>query len=275
MCSSKRSVSDRQEGLIRNPVAFFLTVKQQGLDGKIQAGDFRLSPSMSTAQIAENLTHGTLDVWVTIPEGKRATEIAEILSKKLSSYNSSYAIALATKEGYLFPDTYLFPADSSISKIMDIMENNFNNKYQEALKNKTANLTQQQAVILASIVEREAISPRDMQLAASVLENRLNIGMPLGSDVTLEYAIGYQPTEHTWWKKDLTADDLILNSPYNTRLNAGLPPTPISNPGLVALEAVLNPPQTDYLYYVSDSKGVLHFAKTLEEHNANVKKYMQ
>ncbi|MDE2588781.1 MAG: endolytic transglycosylase MltG, partial [Patescibacteria group bacterium] len=226
-------------------------------------------------QIAENLTHGTFDVWITIPEGKRATEIAEILSQKLSSYNSSFATVLATKEGYLFPDTYSFPTSVTLSQIMQTMEDNFNKKYAEAAKNKTVSLTQAQVVNLASIVEREAITPHDMQYVASVLENRLNIGMPLGSDVTLEYALGYQPAEHTWWKKDLTADDLTLNSPYNTRLNAGLPPTPISNPGLTALEAVLNPPQSDYLYYISDSKGVLHFAKTLEEHNTNVKKYIQ
>jgi UPF0755 protein len=265
----------KKDGLIRSPIVFFLTIKQMGLDGKIQAGDFRLSSSMTTPQIAQNLTHGTLDVWVTIPEGKRATEIAEILSQKISSYNASFAETLATQEGYLFPDTYLFPSSASISQIMTIMENNFNNKYAEAEKTKTTKLTKVQAVTLASIVEREAISPKDMQLAASVLENRLNAGMALGSDVTLEYALGYQPVEKTWWKKDLTVDDLNLDSPYNTRLNAGLPPTPISNPGVVALEAVLNPPSTDYLYYVSDNKGVLHFAKTLQEHDANVKKYMQ
>lgn len=262
-----------QKNLIRNPIVFFLTLKQLGLDGKIQAGDFRLSPSMSTTQIALNLTHGTLDIRVTIPEGKRATEIAEILSKKITSYNTSFATTLATQEGYLFPDTYLFQSDASISQIMTTMENNFKTKYEEAQKYKTTKLTKEQAVILASIVEREAISPKDKQLAASVLENRMVLGMALGSDVTLEYALGFQPVENTWWKKDLTADDLQLNSPYNTRLNAGLPPTPISNPGLISLEAVLNPPATDYLYYVSDDKGVLHFAKTLEEHNANVKKY--
>ncbi len=265
----------KKQNLIKSPIVFFLTIKQLGLDGKIQAGDFRLSSSMTTSQIAQNLTHGTLDAWVTIPEGKRATEIAEILSKKLSSYNSTFATTLATEEGYLFPDTYLFPTNATISQIMGIMESNFNKKYEEAQQNKTTALTKEQAVILASIVEREAITPHDKQYAASVLENRLSLGMPLGSDVTLEYALGYQPAGHTWWKKDLTADDLTLDSPYNTRLNAGLPPTPISNPGLISLEAVLNPPKSDYLYYLSDSKGVLHFAKTIEEHNANIQKYLQ
>lgn len=263
----------KKQGLIRSTLVFFFTIKQQGLDGKIQAGDFRLSPSMNISQVAQNLTHGTLDIWVTIPEGLRASEIAEILSKKLSSTSSTWAQTLATQEGYLFPDTYLFPTSATVSQVMQIMNNNFAVKYQEAQGNQTAKLTKEEAVILASIVQREAISPHDMQYVASTLENRMNIGMALGSDVTVEYALGYQPQEKTWWKKDLTADDLLIESPYNTRNRAGLPPTPISNPGLVALKAVLNPPDSDYLYYVSDNKGVLHFAKTLQEHNANVAKY--
>lgn len=265
----------KQAGLIKSPVVFFLLVKQMGLDNNIQAGNFELSPSMSAQQVLLTLTHGITDIWVTIPEGDRAAEVGEILANKLPTYNASWQQQLATQEGYLFPDTYLFPVKATVNDVITIMKNNFDTKYQQAAADKTVSLTQIQAVILASIVQREAITPEDMRGVASVLENRLNIGMPLGSDVTLEYVLGYQPVEKTWWKKDLTADDLQLNSPYNTRTNAGLPPTPISNPGLVALEAVLNPAKTDYLYYVSDAKGKLHFATTLEQHNANVAKYMQ
>jgi UPF0755 protein len=154
------------------------------------------------------------------------------------------------------------------------MEANFDKKYPEAEAVQTAKLSKRQAVILASIVQREAISQSDMQGVASVLENRLAIGMALGSDVTLEYALGYQKDTKTWWKEGLTVDDLALKSPYNTRLTVGLPPTPISNPGLVALKAVLAPPKTNYLYYLSDSDGKLHFAVDLSEHNANIKKYL-
>ncbi len=265
----------KKANLINNPVVFFLTVKQLGLDGKIQAGSFRLSPSMNVDQIAQALTHGSMDVWVTIPEGERATEIAETLAKKLPTYNASWKDQLVAQEGYLFPDTYLFPVNADAATVIKIMKDNFETKYAEAVKQQTNKLSKEQAVTLASIVQREAITPQDMRGVASVLENRLNIGMPLGSDVTVEYALGYQPSEHTWWKKDLTADDLVINSPYNTRKFADLPPTPISNPGLIALEAVLNPAQTDYLYYVSDTNGKLHFAKTIEEHNANVAKYMK
>ena len=265
----------KNQGLIRDPIVFFLLIKQEGLDGKIQAGNFRISPSMSASDIAEALTHGTTDVWITIPEGLRATEIAEILKQKLPTYDSSWEDKLATQEGYLFPDTYLVPSDASIDTILSLMRNNFTKKYQEAAVDATTKLTEQQIVTLASIVQREAITENDMKLVASVLENRLSNNLPLGSDVTVEYALGYQLKEKTWWKKDLTADDLIINSLYNTRQVAGLPPTPISNPGLTALKATLDAPTTDYMYYVSDANGKLHFAKTLSEHNANVEKYMQ
>jgi UPF0755 protein len=153
------------------------------------------------------------------------------------------------------------------------MRNNFDKKYAQATAPKTVSLTQEQIVTIASIIEREAITPDDMKLVASVLENRLDAGIPLGSDVTVEYALGYNTEEKTWWKKDLTIDDLAINSPYNTRVVAGLPPTPISNPGIVALNAAANPSTSDYMFFIADKDGKVHFAKTLEEHNANIKKY--
>lgn len=260
-------------GLVRNGLLFSLYVKLAGLDGKIQAGDFRLNKAMSVSQIADTLTHGTLDIWVTIPEGLRAEEIGALLQKKLPTYQESWVASLKQHEGYLFPDTYLFPNDATSDTVISIMTNNFNKKYQEADSQRHVKLSEQDVVTLASIVQREAITPGDMQLVASTLENRLSIGMMLGSDVTVEYALGYQPVAQTWWKKELTAYDLQINSPYNTRLNAGLPPAPICNPGLTALEAVLNPPDTNYMYYVSDKNGKLHFAVTLQQHNINVAKY--
>jgi UPF0755 protein len=264
----------KKEGLIRDPIVFFLLIKQQNLDGKIQAGDFRLSPSMSTSDIAQNLTHGTLDIWVTIPEGKRATEIAELLQTKLPSYRATWKDKLIQQEGYLFPDTYLFPNDANIDAIIQVMKNNFEKKYQEAAMNTTTTLTKEQVVTLASLVQREANTPEDMAVVASVFENRLAANMALGSDVTVEYALGYDPAEKTWWKKDLNATDLEINSLYNTRLNPGLPPAPICNPGRSALQAVLHAPTTKYMYFVADKQGKVHFAKTLEEHNVNVKKYL-
>ena len=265
----------RNENLINSSVVFFLLTKKLGIDGQIEAGDFRLSPSMSAEEIAKILTHGTLDIWVTIPEGDRSDEVADILQNKLPNYQISWRKILDQNEGYLFPDTYLIARDATAQIIVAQMRNNFNTKYAVAGQNPTVKLSENDAVTLASITQREAITESDMKLVASVLENRLNIGMALGSDVTLEYALGYQPQEKSWWKKNLTVNDLALQTPYNTRLNAGLPPTPISNPGLTALSAVFHPTKSNYLYYISDKNGKLHFATTLEGHNANIQKYGQ
>ena len=262
----------KKEGLIKDQVVFFLLVKKLGLDSNIQAGDFRLSPSMTAVEIAENLTHGTLDIWVTIPEGKRAEEIYEILTKNIPTYQDAWRKTLVENEGYLFPDTYLIPKDADIDLIVTLMKGNFEKKY-ATIQSGKANLTQEEIVILASMIEREAKFPQDRPLVASVLLNRKNIGMKLDIDATIQYALGYQEDQKNWWKKGLTVQDIKLNSPYNTYLTSALPPTPISNPGLEALNAMVNPAKTQYLYYISDSSGRNHYAKTIEDHNANIKKF--
>jgi len=263
----------KTNGLIKDPIVFFLLTKTEGVDKKIQAGDFRLNPSMSAQEVAMNLTHGTLDIWTTIPEGLRATEIAAILKAKIPSYNTSWESELQANEGYLFPDTYLIPRDADVNLVLTLMKNNFQKKFDSVKNTKTTVLTDAQTIIIASIIEREAIFPEDRPIVASVLINRFNIGMALGSDPTVMYALGYQANTKTWWKKDLTADDLVIDSPFNTRKNAGLPPTPIANPGLSAIQAALAPAKTDYLYFFSDKQGHLHFATTIEGHNANIQKY--
>lgn len=262
-----------EKGLIRDPFVFVLMAKLSGADSRIQAGDFTLSPSLTAQGIAESMTKGTQDTWVTIPEGKRAAEVAQILKDKLPSYDPSWDQQLAANEGYLFPDTYQFRKDATIDTILATMKDNFTAKYKEAEQGATTHLSEGDAVVLASILQREGRSLTDMELIASVLENRLAIGMALQTDATIQYALGYQPLQHSWWKKDLTQHDLQITSSYNTYTNPGLPPSPISNPGLDALTAVLHPANTDYLYYISDSKGDLHFAKTLDEQNANIRKY--
>lgn len=262
-----------KEGLIRDPVVFFLLIKKLGLDGKIQAGDFRLSPEMTTKEIAENLTHGTIDEWVTIPEGKRVEEIAEILKTKIITYDNSWQEILTKNEGYLFPDTYLVPKDADLNLVLSLFKNNFESKFSQIQNINNTNLTKNQIVVLASIIEREAKFTNDRPLVASVLLNRMEINMPLQIDATIQYALGFQQDENNWWKKNLTNEDLKIKSPFNTYVNTGLPPTPISNPGFDALNAVVNPAKTNYLYYISDKAGHLIFAKTIQEHNANIKKY--
>lgn len=261
----------KERNLIKNSTVFFLLVKQMNTENKIQAGDFRLSPSESSQQIAQDLTHGVLDIWVTIPEGKRAEEVADIFKDKLPSYNNSWKEKLLANEGHLFPDTYLIPRTVDSTFIMNALIKNFD-KHMAALQGNTT-YTDKQRLIIASLVEREAKDPQDRPLIASVIVNRLQLNMPLQIDATIQYALGYQPIEQTWWKKNLTADDLMIRSLYNTYQNPGLPPAPICNPGAAALQAAFHPSQTDYLYYLADKSGHSHFAKTLEEHNANIKKY--
>lgn len=267
------SIANRleQAHLIKNAGAFVWLIKIEHLGNKIQAGDFRLSPSLNSEQLANMLTHGSEDIWITVPEGKRAEEIAAILQNKMPQFTDNWRDVLLQNEGYLFPETYSFPHDATIDSIVQTMTTTFNQRYAELPIN--TNLTQEQVVILASLVEREGKTDADRPLIASVFYNRLKLGMPLQVDATVQYALGYNDYEHTWWKKDLTYDDLQIKSPFNTYLNTGLPPSPICNPGQKALEAAANPPTTTYLYYLADKEGITHFASTLAEHNANIKKY--
>jgi UPF0755 protein len=263
----------KNEGLIKDTVAFFLLIKKNNLDGKIQAGQFYLSPSMSMQQIVKALQTGTHDLRITIPEGKRAEEIADILQKNFTNYDPSWRQALVAQEGYLFPDTYSFTKDASIDSIVQTMTDNFEQKYTTINGPKKATLTKKEIVTVASMVEREAKHDQDRPMVASVILNRYNIGMKLDIDATIQYALGFNVADGKWWKEGLTVDDLALNSSYNTYKVAGLPPTPISNPGIKALEAVVSPADTSYLFYLTDGSGVNHYAKTNEEHESNKKQY--
>jgi len=270
-----------EKGFIKNPFAFKLYVQLFDKTQKVQAGEFRLSPSYSLAQVIDALSKGPVELWVTIPEGLRREEVVEkvitgleLSDSKADIFRSDFLTQTKGLEGQLFPDTYLFGREATPSQVIKAMQDNFNKKYGEVEKTKTTTLTKNEIVTLASIVQREAITPEDMKGVASVLMNRKNSGMNLGSDVTVEYALGYDKTEKTWWKKDLTADELTISSPYNTRKYIGLPPGPIANPGLVALQAAGNPPKTDYLYFLSDHDGALHYGKTLAEHTRNIQMYL-
>lgn len=263
----------KKQGFIKDPIAFFLLVRfKLHMDNKIQAGDHRISPSWDAEQIAKALTQSSNDVWITIPEGYRAEEIADLLQKDISTFKDSWRSQLQANEGYLFPDTYLIPKTSNLNLIISILKNNFETKFAN-VSTSSGSVDENEIVTVASLVEREARLPQDRPLVASVIYNRLNIGMKLDIDATVQYALGYQADEKRWWKKGLTQEDLKIESPYNTYTNPGLPPTPISNPGLDSLEAAANPAKTNYLYYISDKNGVNHYAATLEEQTANIRKY--
>jgi len=264
-----------ESNLIRSKLVFYLVVKKLGIEKKIQAGDFYLSPSMSTQSIAKHLTKGTLDVWLTVIEGLRKEEIAHLVADKLNFPESAFI--KKSKEGYLFPDTYLFPRSATVGAIIKIFQQNFNKKFNNRLRAKARqnNLTNHEVITIASLVEREAKSKTDKNEIASIILKRYHQNWPLQIDATIQYALGYQPKLKTWWKPSLTKQDLNLNSPYNSYQHPGLPPTPICNPGLASIKAVVNANEkTPYWYYLSDKKGFLHFSKTLKQHNQNIKKYL-
>jgi UPF0755 protein len=207
---------------------------------------------------------------VTLIEGWRIEEEAKALAGLLN--DNSEKFVTEAKEGYMFPDTYSFPKNASAEFVVKTLRDNFDKKYTPELqaKIKKQGLTPAEGVILASIVEREARTDEVRTNVAGILLKRLNIGMALNADATVQYALGYQASEKSWWKKNLTINDLKFDSSYNTYLHAGLPPAPICNPSLSSLQAVANADaNTPYLYYFHDSKGNSYYAKTLEEQNQN------
>lgn len=264
-----------QENLIRSSTAFFVLVKLMGIERNLQAGEFRLNRTMDSRTIARELTHGFEDVWVTTLEGWRNEEIATHLAKNLDLPESEFLRGASV--GYMFPDTYLIPQDATAGAIIDIFTKAFNKKIDDTMRAdlRVSGMTLEDVVTLASIVEREGRTDEDRPVIAGILLKRLKAGWPLQADATLQYALGYQAGEKTWWKKSLTEEDKKVRSPYNTYLNPGLPPGPISNPGLAALRAVVYPKETEFWYYLHDPSGAVHYAATLEDHNANIATYLR
>lgn len=267
-----------EEQLIKNALAFRFAVRLNKLENKIQAGSFELSANMDTWQIARALTMGTDDLWITLPEGWRREEIAESLSKQgLASFNKDEFLSLSKGlEGQLFPDTYLVPRDVTAATLVSLFKNTFTSKVTNSLSQEisASKLSLNEILTLASLVQRESANDQEMSLVAQILLNRLAIDMPLQVDATLQYIKGYSQVEQSFWPTPL-AEDKQLDSLYNTYKYASLPPAPICNPGLAAIKAVLNPTPTEALYYIHDNTGRIHPAKTLQEHNANVNKYLR
>lgn len=260
--------------LIRSSLIFELELKLMSKTSDLQAGEFTLSPSMSMDEIIQRLGQGTDQKQVTLIEGWRDEEMADRLHQTLGINQSDFLSQ--AKQGYMFPDTYKFNKDVSTSDVVAMLRRQFDTEYTDSLKNKVLmnGLTLDQGVILASIVEREGRSDQVRTEIASILLKRLRIGMKLQADATVQYALGYQSDEKSWWKKDLSLDDLQVDSPYNTYVITGLPPAPICNPSSNSLQAVANAdPSTQYLFYYIDPQGNVHYAKTLEEHNQNIAQY--
>jgi UPF0755 protein len=182
-------------------------------------------------------------------------------------------ISASTMEGFFYPDSYHVPRSTTVNQLFDLVARNFVLHITEDMRQgfETQGLDLYQAVTLASIVERESIQDDEQALIASVFLNRLKVGMTLGSDPTVQYSLGYNASMQTWWTNPLSLEDLKIDSPYNTYIYAGLPPTPIANPGLGALQAVAFPETSPYYYFQAtcDGSGYHTFAIMFEEHLAN------
>lgn len=283
------SIANRLEGLglISDAQAFFDYAVYTGIDLTIQSGDFKLSPAQSIIDIAQALQKfNPTDAVLTILSGWRMEEIAASLPTSGLSIEPEAFLAAAqtppqvlafaepvSMEGFFFPDTYILPRDATVDQVLEYIARNFTAKLTIDIQNGFAaqGLSVYEAVIVASVVEREAVRKEESSLIASVYLNRLAIGMKLDADPTVQYALGYQFDNNSWWKSPLSLTDLQVISPYNTYLNTGLPPTPISNPGIEALMAVAYPQTSPYYYFraACDGSGYHVFAETFEEQIAN------
>ncbi len=268
----------KEANLIRAPFAFRMLVTTRNIN--IQAGQYNLSPSMSTYEIAQTLTHGTFDYKITIIEGLRVEEIAEQLNSEIGLPIEEFLED--AEEGYVFPETYFVPAEISAQGFASLMRATFDEKVNAEIKDDIAaqGLSLDEVVTLASIVEREANTAEARPIVAGILLKRWKNDWPLEADATVQYALASRykesgAVEFSWWPKNLTAADLEIDSLYNTRKYKGLPPTPICNPGIDSLKATVYPTQTDYWFYITDTEGEMRYSRTMDQHNQNVLKYLR
>jgi len=269
-------------GVIGSALTFDLLARLKRQQSAMKAGEFRFAPHLTQAAVLRQVVDGgrQVAVWVTIPEGFTAREIAQTLAE----HDLGSAVALqgtfmreslvlggartANLEGYLFPDTYLVPTGATPAEIAKLMTDQFEAELPRDAPELAARqgLNIPQVTTLASLVEREAKADDERALMAGVYYNRLRRAMPLQVDATIEYTFAHH-------KDVITYADLARDSPYNSYLHAGLPPTPIANPGRRSLLAALRPRASPYLYYVYKGNGHHAFSRTLAEHNANVARY--
>jgi UPF0755 protein len=276
-------------GVVQDSTLLRYYMRYRGFDVSVEVGRYLLHGDMTVRQLAEALQTAQPTVSMfTVLEGWRAEEIATALSISSMNIDASEFMAIVhsrpsdylfldsipdppSLEGFLFPDTYNIDPDATSNDVVDQMLANFEGRVGPEIQAafESHDLTLHQAVTLSSIIEREAVVPEEQSVIASVFLNRLALGMNLDADPTVQYALGL--TEGGWWKAGLTVEDLEIDSPYNTYRYPGLPPGPISNPGLSALQAVAAPEDTPYLYFraLCDDSGRHAFATTFEEHLQN------
>ena len=267
-----------QHGVITSHFKFWLTAKVNGYDNQIKTGIYELHPGMEPRDVLQKLVNGeTTRIKFTIPEGYRIQDIAKRLGeegivdekeflRKAKTFRP-YDYVTPTDdvyydcEGFLFPDTYELRSDYDVDTLLKEMASDFDNRLTPKLRAraKELHLSIYELVTFASLVEKEVRYAEDRPIVAQVFWKRLKLGMPLQSDTTFQY-LRDDP------KEDLSYADTTVDSPYNTYQHKGLPPGPIASPGMAAIEAVLYPADTDYLYFVADRDGHNHYSRTYADH---------
>ncbi|TLN09922.1 endolytic transglycosylase MltG, partial [bacterium] len=279
-----------ENDLIPDAAVFRLYMIYTGMDQTMRAGDYSLNPGMTALEIANLIQNPTSqEVTFVILPGWRVEEIANLLPTSGLSVTPNEFLALvespaglslpdgfesgSSLEGFLAPGEYLLRRDISVENLVQTFVDRFVNELTPDVRAgfERQGLTLQQAVTLASIVEKEGVVDDERSMIASVFYNRLQDGMKLDSDPTVQYALGYNLSQQTWWTNPLSASDLQFTSSFNTYLNTGLPPHPICNPSLTALQAVAYPAQSPYYYFRAkcDGSGTHAFSRTFEEHVQN------
>ncbi len=269
-------------GVLAHPIALRLLARLRGDEADVQSGQFRFPAHQTSDEILRRLVAGAADaVWVTFPEGYTARQMgARLAERSLATAAAFDRYAAGTRlevdgtrttslEGFLFPSTYLIPVGAPPDRIARILTDQFFLELpaNAGSKARALGLNVPQVITLASLIEREAKADDERALMAGVYYNRLRAGMPLEVDATIEYVF---PQHHAV----ITRRDLEIDSPYNTYRHTGLPPTPIANPGQASIDAAFAPVHSQYLFYVYKGNGHHAFAKTLQEHNANVERYL-
>jgi len=264
--------------LVRSSFLLYTLLTLRHDPTSIYAGNYTFFEPKSVFAIAAAIANGNIDdesTRLTIPEGMRARDMALLIERILPSITALEYIELAiAREGYLYPETYQIPPYFKAADIIILQEKT----YEEHLAPLRAQIakssfTEYEMLTLASIIEREANDETSMKMISGIFQNRLAIGMPLQADASIEYTLNLPLGELKLG--ELAKNLREVDDPYNTYLYPGLPPTPISNPGLTAIKAVLEPTASEYLYYLTDDKGNFHYAKTLKAHKANIAQYLK
>lgn len=258
--------------IIAHPRVLQAILRATGASDRVQAGAYLFTTPEDVFAVAYRIVAGNYGIplaRITFPEGETARDYATRVHKAFSNISETDFLSTAKPyEGYLFPDTYVFSSSADASSIVQTMRTNFNTRIAPFLANASASgHSLGDIVTLASLVEREARSIENKRIIAGILWNRLKLGMPLQVDAVFGYIYGrdtYAPS----------LADLKVDSPYNTYTHKGLPPGPISNPGLESIDAAIHPTKTTYLYYLTGKDNAMHYATTFDEHQANRQKYL-